>query len=58
MSMFLATMMGYRLEGKAKERTKGIEGEALENFILKNLRDLISRAASMRPVVIVIEDTH
>jgi len=55
---FIATMMGYRLEGKAKERTKGIEGEALENLILKNLRDLLSRAASIRPVVIVIEDAH
>ena len=55
---FIATMMGYRLEGKAKERTRGIEGGALENLILKNLRDLISRAASIRPVVIVIEDAH
>ena len=55
---FIATMMGYRLEGKAKERTEGIEGEALENLILKNLRDLISRAASIRPLVIVIEDAH
>jgi class 3 adenylate cyclase/tetratricopeptide (TPR) repeat protein len=55
---FIATMMGYRLEGKAKERVKGIEGEALENLILKNLRDLLSRAASVRPVVIVIEDAH
>jgi class 3 adenylate cyclase len=55
---FIATMMGYRLEGKAKERTKGIEGEALENLILKNLRDLLGRAASIRPVVIVIEDAH
>jgi len=55
---FIATMMGYRLEGKAKERTKDIEGEALENLILKNLRDLLSRAASIRPVVIVVEDAH
>ncbi|MEZ5195593.1 MAG: AAA family ATPase [Bacteroidales bacterium] len=55
---FIATMMGYRLDGKAKERTKGIEGEALENLILKNLRDLLSRAASIRPVLIVIEDAH
>ena len=55
---FIATMMGYRLEGKAKERIKDIEGEALENLILKNLRDLLSRAASIRPLVIVIEDAH
>ncbi len=55
---FIATMMGYRLDGKAKNRTKDIEGEALENLILKNLRDLLSRAASIRPIVIVIEDAH
>jgi len=55
---FIATMMGYRLEGKAKERIKGIEGEALENLILKNMRDLLSGAASIRPFIIVIEDSH
>ena len=55
---FIATMMGYRLEGKAKERIKGIEGEALENLILKNMRDLLTRAASIRPFIIVIEDAH
>jgi tetratricopeptide (TPR) repeat protein len=55
---FIATMMGHRLEGKARERVKGIEGEALENLILKNLRDLLSRAASIRPVAIIIEDAH
>jgi len=55
---FIATMMGYRLDGKAKERIKDIEGEALENLILKNLRDLLSKAATIRPVVIVIEDAH
>jgi len=55
---FIATMMGYRLEGKAKERIKDIEGEALEKLILKNMRELLSKAASIRPVVIVIEDAH
>jgi len=55
---FVATMMGYRLEGKPKERIKGIEGEALENLILKNLRDLLSRATTIRPVLIVTEDAH
>lgn len=55
---FIATMMGYRLEGKALDRTRGIEGDALENLILKNMRDLLSKAASIRPIVIVIEDAH
>lgn len=55
---FVATMMGYRLEGKAKERLEGIEGEALENLILKNVRDLLARATQIRPVFIIVEDAH
>jgi len=55
---FIATMMGYRLEGKAKERIKDIEGEALENLILKNMRELLSKASLIRPIIIVIEDAH
>jgi len=55
---FIATMMGYKLNGKANERIKGIEGEALEKLILKNMRDLLSKAATVRPFIIVIEDAH
>ncbi len=55
---FVATMMGYPLEGEAKQRVKGIEGEALERLILKNTRDLLARAASIRPIVILVEDAH
>ena len=55
---FVATMMGYPLEGEAKLRLKGIEGEALERLILKNIRDLLARAASIRPIVIMVEDAH
>jgi len=55
---FVATMMGFSLAGKAKERLAGIEGEALEKLILKNLRDLIARTASIRPLIIMIEDLH
>ncbi|MCD4731012.1 MAG: AAA family ATPase [Bacteroidales bacterium] len=55
---FLATMMGMPLKGKHKERVAGIEGEALEKLILKNLRDLITAAAAIRPLIILIEDLH
>ena len=55
---FIATMMGLPLEGKAKERVSGIEGEALEKLILKNLRDLITAIANKRPVIIMVEDMH
>jgi hypothetical protein len=38
---FIATLMGYKLSGKAKQRVEGIEGEPLEKLILKNLRDML-----------------
>ncbi|MEZ5196727.1 MAG: AAA family ATPase [Bacteroidales bacterium] len=55
---FVATMMGLPLEGKYKERVKGIEGEALEKLILKNLRDLIIAATRDKPRIYMIEDMH
>jgi class 3 adenylate cyclase/tetratricopeptide (TPR) repeat protein len=55
---FMATMMGLPLEGKYKERVKGIEGEALEKLILKNLRDLIIAATKDKPRIYMIEDMH
>lgn len=55
---FTATMMGIKLMGRYAERVKGIEGEALEKLILKNLRELIIKAAEPRPLVIAIEDLH
>lgn len=55
---FMATMMGLHLEGKHKERVDGIEGEALEKLILKNLRELIISAAKEKPRVYLIEDMH
>jgi class 3 adenylate cyclase/tetratricopeptide (TPR) repeat protein len=55
---FLATMMGLPLEGKYKERVKGIEGEALEKLILKNLRDLIIASTKDKPRIYLVEDMH
>ena len=42
---FLATLMGMKLKGKYAERISGIEGEALEKLMLKNLREFIIKAA-------------
>lgn len=55
---FVATLMGMRLTGKSAERVKGIEGEALEKLIFKNVRELVIKGAEMRPTVVVIEDLH
>lgn len=55
---FIATMMGMTLAGPEKERIVNIEGEGLEKLILKNFRTLISGAANLHPLIILIEDLH
>ena len=55
---FVATLMGMKLSGRYEERVKGIEGEALEKLILKNMRELLIKATEPRALVIVIEDLH
>ncbi len=55
---FIATLMGMKLYGRFAERIKGIEGEALEKLILKNMKDLLTKAAQKTPLVIIFEDLH
>ncbi len=55
---FVATLMGMKLIGRFAERIQGIEGEALEKLILKNVRDLLKKATEITPLVIVLEDMH
>ena len=55
---FLATLMGMKLTGHHAERVAGIQGEALERLILKNVRDLLSKASDILPLVLVIDDLH
>lgn len=55
---FVATLMGMKLTGKHAERVKGIEGEALEKLIFKNVRELVIKGAELRPTVVVMEDLH
>ena len=55
---FVATMIGMKLAGNHSERVKGIEGEALEKLIFKNVRELLIRSTELIPIVIVMEDLH
>ena len=55
---FVATLMGMKLSGRYAAMVKGIEGEALEKLILKNVRDLLIKANELNPLVIVAEDLH
>jgi len=55
---FVATLMGMKLSGRYAERIEGIEGEALERLILKNVRDLLIKATELNPLMIVTEDLH
>jgi class 3 adenylate cyclase/tetratricopeptide (TPR) repeat protein len=55
---FIATLMGMKLSGRHRERVNGIEGEALEKLIFKNMRDLLIKSTELTPLVVVIEDLH
>ncbi|MCL5124197.1 MAG: AAA family ATPase [Deltaproteobacteria bacterium] len=55
---FVATLMGMKLSGRYAERVMGIEGEALERLIFKNVKELLIKEAQLRPTVIVLEDIH
>jgi tetratricopeptide (TPR) repeat protein len=55
---FVATLMGMKLIGKYSERVRGIEGEALEKLMLKNVKDLLIKSTDLSPLVIVAEDLH
>ena len=55
---FIGSLMGLQLSEKYAERVKGIEGEALERLIYKNLRDLILKSAEQTPLIFILEDLH
>ncbi len=55
---FIANLMGLALDEKERERIAGIEGEAMEKLILKNMSQLIPRIATEAPLVLVFEDFH
>ena len=55
---FVATLMALKPRGKYAERVQGIEGEALEKLIFKNLRELLIKDSERTPLVIVMEDLH
>ncbi|MDQ7784686.1 MAG: AAA family ATPase [Desulfomonilaceae bacterium] len=55
---FVATLMGMKLTGMHAERVEGIQGEALEKLILKNVRELLIKGTERKPAVIVMEDFH
>ncbi len=55
---FVATLMGMKLRGKHAQRVKGIEGEAMEKLILKNMWELMRRGTEYRPIVFILHDIH
>lgn len=55
---FIATLMGIKMAGEGAKRIEAVARESLEKLIMKNLRELIVKAAAIRPIVFVIEDLH
>lgn len=55
---FVATLMGMKLAGGYAERIRGIEGDALEKLIVKNVRNLVITGTYHQPIVFLMEDFH
>ena len=55
---FVATLMGIKVTDRYQDRLKGIDSEAMEKLILKNLRDLLIKISEISPLLIVMEDLH
>ena len=55
---FVATLMGMKLSGRQAQRVEGLEGEALEKLILKNVRELLIKGSQQRATVLILEDLH
>jgi class 3 adenylate cyclase/tetratricopeptide (TPR) repeat protein len=55
---FIGILMGMKPSGRYADRTRGIEGEALEKLILKSVRELLIKASALTPLMIVTEDIH
>jgi class 3 adenylate cyclase/tetratricopeptide (TPR) repeat protein len=55
---FIATLMGMKFTGRYAKIIEGIEGEALQKNILKNMKDFLTKATELTPLVIVMEDLH
>lgn len=55
---FVGTLMGMKLTDRYSKRIEGIEGEALQKLILKNVKYLLIMASELAPLVIVTEDMH
>lgn len=55
---FVATLMGMKLKGEYAKRVEGLEGEALEKLIVKNVRELMIKSSELQPIIFIMEDLH
>ena len=55
---FIATLMGIELPEALAEMLRGIDGDALERLITKNVRDVLHAIAGEKPLILVFEDLH
>jgi class 3 adenylate cyclase/tetratricopeptide (TPR) repeat protein len=55
---FLANVMGIALPPHYAEHLAGIEGEAMENLVVKAMTQVLRRLADAFPIALVFEDVH
>jgi adenylate cyclase len=41
-----------------RDRIRGIEGDALEKLIRKNVREVLIRLSKLGPLIVIIDDLH
>jgi predicted ATPase/class 3 adenylate cyclase len=55
---FLATLVGLRLEGEARERVERMQGDARSRRLQRATADLLRAQSERGPVVLVLDDLH
>jgi class 3 adenylate cyclase/tetratricopeptide (TPR) repeat protein len=55
---FVATLLGMNLPEEHRDRIRGIEGDALEKLIRKNVREVLIRLSKLGPLIVIIDDLH
>jgi len=55
---FIATIIGFRLNGDYEKRVKEVSGDSLNKLIQRSMRLLILKGSQLKPVVFIIEDLH
>ena len=55
---FVATLMGFKLNGEYASRLGEVSPDAMKKLIQKSMRQLVMKGSEINPLVIIMEDLH